>query len=90
MNLPRCAAALLAAGVTFLGFACDPATRPSEEETRAVARAIGGSRVVEARLTGFDEWAPWTEGAALSDTSKLAVLQSAAAIHKRKTLSDDP
>ena len=90
MTEPRRAAALLAAGLVLLGFACHPAGSPSEVETRALADALGGVRVTEARLTGFDEWAAWTAGTVLSDTSKYAVLQSADAIRKRKTLSDDP
>jgi CHAT domain-containing protein/tetratricopeptide (TPR) repeat protein len=87
---PRRAAALLAAGVALLGFACQPAESPSDAETRGLARALGGVRVTEARLTGFDEWTAWTGGTALSDSSKAAVYQSAAAIQQRKALSDDP
>ena len=90
MSLPRRAAALLAAGFALLGFACRPADTPSEVETRTLARALGGVRVTEARLTGFDEWAAWTAGAALPESSKAAVYQSAAAIQQRKTLADDP
>lgn len=90
MNLPRRASALLAAGVVLLGFGCQRADRPSEVETRALAQALGGLRVVEARLTGFDHWADWTGGTVLSEAHKAAVLQSADAIQKRKTLADDP
>ena len=60
------------------------------EETRALARALGGSRVVEGRLTGFDEWAAWTGGTALSETGKSAVYQSLTIIQQRKAQSDDP
>jgi CHAT domain-containing protein len=94
VNLCRRAAALLAAASALLGFACHTATGGSpvtpDKETRAVARTLGGSRVTEARLTGFDQWTAWTGGTALSDTNKDAILRSAAAIQQQKALSDDP
>ena len=90
MNLPRQAATLLVAGVALLGFACHTAERPPEEETRALARALGATRVVEARLTAFDEWAAWAAGSALSDASKDAVYQSAKIIQQRKAPNRRP
>jgi CHAT domain-containing protein len=94
VNRCRRAAALLAAGFALLGIACRPAANSppatSEEETRSVARALGGARLTEGRLTGFDQWSAWTAGTALSDIHKEAILRSAANIQQRKSLSDDP
>ena len=94
MTRPRRAAALLAAGIAFLGFAChagsDPPPETPEQETRVLARALNGARVTEARLTGFDQWTAWTAGTSLSDNTKDAVLRSAAAIQQRQVQSDDP
>ena len=94
MNLPRRATTLLAAGVALLGFSChSESNRPPEtpeDETRVLARTLGGARVTEARLTGFDQWMAWTGSTPLSDTSKDAVLRSALSIQKRRASSDDP
>lgn len=84
----------MAAGFAILGFACqllpDRPPESPEGETREVARALGGARMTEARLTGFDQWAAWTPGPALSDTSKNVILGSATTIQQRKAQSDDP
>ena len=85
------AIALLVGGLTACDRPADITTRFLDEDTRRVAQEAGAMRPIEARLSGFDEWRPWSAGGTpISETARGSLLLSAAAIEQRQAAANDP